>query len=284
MNDSLKNKITEDINKNGYLTELRIGEKFKKCGWDVKYNQAYLDSKTKKSREIDMITSYHGTSKGNEFAFVTINLIIESKKSEKPWVVFCTPKEKYSFEDVSYQLVRRDNFTFQLLNEEFDGYIRRKIPFRGRNYYEAFKNYNEESKIYESIISCSKATHYYKNLKDNNSYYNKNGLDFKFNDKITLEFYLPIIILEGILVKVTLDKKGDALIEEENYIPIVSSHHDEEGAEIKFLPDLFTVSYIETYIKSIEIWINDITNKINKGREKLWKEYVQTGGNRKHNH
>jgi hypothetical protein len=190
--------------------------------------------------------------------------------------VFCTPQKKHNFEDVSYQLVRRDNFTFQLLDEEFEGYIRRKIPFRGRNYYEAFKNYNEESKIYESIISCSKATHYYKNLKDNDSYYNKNGLDFKFNDKITLEFYLPIIILEGILVKVTFDEKGDALIEEENYIPIVSSRHDDAGAEIKFLPDLFTIGYIEAYIKSIEIWINNITDKINKGREKLWNEFVQT--------
>ena len=279
MDEALKTKILQDIIQNGYLTELRIGEICKKCKWDVKYNQAYLDSKTKKSREVDIVASYHGKCDNNEFVSVTINLVIESKKSDKPWVVFCTPKEKYSFEDVSYRLVRRDNFTFQLLDEEFDGYIRKKIPFRGRNYYEAFKKYSEESKIYEAIISCSKATHYFKDLKENNSFYNKNGLDFKFNDQITLEFYLPVIILEGILVKVTLDKKGSGILEEESYIPLVASYHDEDGSEIKFLPDLITVPYIEQYLAAIEYWINKVTKKINQGREKLWNEFVQKGKN-----
>lgn len=277
MDETLKNKILHDISQNGHLTELRIGQLCKKFKWDVKYNQAYLDTKTKKSREVDLIVSYQGKCDNNEFVSVTINLVIASKKSDKPWVIFCTPKEKDSFEDVSYRLVRRDNFTFRLLDEEFDGYIRRKIPFRGRNYYEAFKKYSEESKIYEAIISCSKATHYFKNLKENTSYYNKNGLDFKFNDQITLEFYLPVIVLEGILVKVTLDKEGSPILEQENYIPLVASHHDDDGSEIKFLPDLITIEYSESYLKALESWINKITKKINLGREKLWNEFIQNG-------
>src|SRR5690606_30919067 len=118
MDETLKNKILHDISQNGHLTELRIGELCKKFKWDVKYNQAYLDTKTKKSREVDLIVSYQGKCDNNEFVSVTINLVIASKKSDKPWVIFCTPKEKYSFEDVSYRLVRRDNFTFRLLDEE----------------------------------------------------------------------------------------------------------------------------------------------------------------------
>jgi hypothetical protein len=194
------------------LTELHVGEKLKKLKWSIKYNQVYIDPDTQKTREIDIVACYHGISESNIFSNVSAHLIIETKKSDKPWIAFCTPKDKNSYDDINYQLTRWDNYSFSLLDKEFEGYVRTNTPFRGRSYYEAFKEFKEHSKIYESILNSSKAALFYKEKRDNVFTTNRNGLDFKFNDKVSLEIFIPVIVLEGVLAKVTLGERAMLLL------------------------------------------------------------------------
>ena len=275
MEASLKNKIFDDIKKNGYLTELNVGEKFRKKGWRVQYNQAYLDQDLNKSREIDLVAIYSIPTKTVSAAWVSIHLAIETKKSERPWVVFCSPKDNYA-EDLSlhFNSTIRNNFSFPLLNKEAKGYIRNKIPFRGRNYYEAFKSYNETSKIYEAVLSSSKAARYLKEKED--EYYKNTELDFKFNEPITIKIFLPLIILDGQLVKAIIDNNGEPQLDDADYIPIVAYYHDNKGYEVTLSPDLITFKYLDGYVASIEKWIGILTKKIENGRESLWKEFMKS--------
>lgn len=274
MDTTLRNKILSDIKKNGYLTELNIGENLRKKGWTVQYNQAYLDPDLNKSREIDIIASYSKPSKRFSFSMVSVHLVIEAKMSHRPWVVFCTDKEKYG-EDLSYSFMIRDNYSYRLLEEEVKGYIRQKTKFRGRNYYEAFKEHAEHSKIYEAVLTSSKAASYLRDKEESNLK-NRNTVDFKFNEPITLKLILPVIVLDGKLVKASLKNDGDPDIEETGYIPIVTKYHDTKGNEETFMPDLITFNFLDRYILSITKWVNSLTEKIDKGREELWQEYVQS--------
>lgn len=86
-------KIKKDILKAGLPLELEISEILKQNEWRVDNQSHYYDEQTGKAREIDIVASKSFKPKHSQiYDRVSVNLIIECKKSSKPWIFYAVEK------------------------------------------------------------------------------------------------------------------------------------------------------------------------------------------------
>lgn len=91
MNESLLNRIRQDIEKTGFITELKVASILYKHNWHVSHSRSYEDFDLQKSREIDIDATKNYNHKEANF-YSEFRLIVEVKKiDKKPWVIFTTP-------------------------------------------------------------------------------------------------------------------------------------------------------------------------------------------------
>ncbi len=268
MDDQLKNKIIDDINKTGYLLELFIARKIYARNWRTFVNRSYIDPETNKIRETDVFAfnSY-------DFENVTfkVHLVIETKKHNKPWVVFVNHYDAEITKDIrSFEThLFLDNFSFDIIDTLAfsDKLPRMQVDFIGRNFYEAFKSPNEPSKIYESILSVGKAALYHrdkdhKDYKDFNDGMIEDSELYDKNKRTYFSIYLPVIILEGVLGIATVNETLDLDFNEANYCPVDLDFSDNDMEDSTYLVDIITKDYIDEYLDKIEDWAKSLVEQI----------------------
>ena len=81
-------KIIKDIEKSGFLTELKVGQKLSSKNWKVSFGETYLDYDEKKSREIDIQAYKVKNNKDVNFQLVFTVFIEVKYEPKNPWVVF----------------------------------------------------------------------------------------------------------------------------------------------------------------------------------------------------
>lgn len=81
----MEKRIIDDIKRSGIPTEIRVSSILRRNGWDVANQLPYDDSGT--IRPIDII-AFKAISPN-----MGLGLVIECKKSEKPWVFYMLQKE-----------------------------------------------------------------------------------------------------------------------------------------------------------------------------------------------
>lgn len=271
---SLEEKILNDLDKTGFITELEIGEELHKKGWQPSHGQSYEDLDSNISREIDIHAHRHRYSKKANL-YLTLYLIIEVKKdSKRPWVVFTT-KERFlgGLGWRNAHVLRNHRIPLEgssssrartLLNAS--GVIKNNpkvnYPRVGKAYHEAFKDPGEKSKIYESLISASKATFYLRSLHDPG----KEHTEERFNPKKSVEasLYLPVVVLDGNLYEVYLSNKGEKVIEKVGCLPIQfnfsSPNYGETSydRDLEFFPDIVTKENLGNYLLQLEAWFESM--------------------------
>jgi hypothetical protein len=86
-------RIKEDLKKSGFPTEIQVSSILVKHGWDVENQAYYLDPEENKERTVDVVAHkafFERMGKHDRFNF---SLIIECKKSEKPWVFYSSSRK-----------------------------------------------------------------------------------------------------------------------------------------------------------------------------------------------
>ena len=262
MDDSLRNKILEDINKTGYLLELIVARKLYAKNWRTFVNRSYVDPETKKIRETDV---YAFNAYQIDNIYLEVNLVIETKKHSKPWVIFVNHYDAEIVKDIrSFEThLFLDNFNLDLIDtyQFSDTLPRMQVDYIGRNFYEAFKSPNENSKIYEAIISVGKAAIYHRDKEK----YDGAILDSDNYDKTKptkISVFLPLIILEGVLSIATITESLEINFQETNYCPVDLDFDDDDFNDSTYLVDIITKDYLEEYIVKIETWINSVVTHI----------------------
>lgn len=263
--DQLLNKIKEDLNKTGFVTELKAAKIAKLNDWRVKFNSNYLDLDTGKSREFDLDVS---TSFGSYPEFnLHIQLNIEVKKSKKPWIIF-TEDIDYSNSDSHRPgfglIIAFDNFsTEEVLDMEgiMDSFMRLDRNYIGRNFCEAFKDPDEPSKIFEALISISKASIYSREL--NMSPWAKEQEDdptMHYDPEMPCYYHIiqPLVILEGKLIGAKLDENGEIALKDLDYVPLEIEYTSEKYEGMRFYPDIITLDYFKEYLDKTKSWGNAI--------------------------
>lgn len=266
----IEKKIREDIEKTGFVSELKVVSTLLENKWHPEHSYTYEDKDENISREIDVITYKPITDKN---CTVGINLIIEIKKSESPWVVFTTQKKatlswatnlfiagrswilkkKYGTYESKLNVINSLNVQENCL---------RKDSLRvGKAFHELNKNPSDKSKIYGALISSGKAAKYYRDLN-----YNESESIYKSGDYTSIILFLPLVVLDGILFEVYNDSKGEIKIEKKDFIPVEMFYSSpkykslENQFGVTFAPDLITIDYLTEYIKKIELWQTGLLN------------------------
>ena len=90
--NTLRERIREDLLASGFPTELAVGGRLRSRGWLCQHAQYYIDLDEKKGREIDILAwkgsheSRHGPDEPEASADASVTLVVECKKSHRPWV------------------------------------------------------------------------------------------------------------------------------------------------------------------------------------------------------
>lgn len=209
MPKSLKTRIINNLEETGFPLEVAISLDLDKRNWQVYPGALYKDPETLISREIDIHTLKVDLSLSNKAPTKTTlsdankfisHLVIQCRKADKPWVFFDNGR-------LSWPRIPPQNFKSD--REEFHGLFLHDLKAAGRkvgpsletfglrkhryiqatfhkSHHEAFSQKGgNQSKIYESLITVSKALDYFKN---------RYGIG-----RHSIHLFIPMIVIDGTL-------------------------------------------------------------------------------------
>lgn len=280
----LEEKILKDIEKTGFVTELKAVSLLIEKGWSAEHSTTYEDKDENRSREIDIIASKVEYVKELGFR-LTIYLVVEVKKSERPWIIFTTDKK---FRTPGWAQIHNGYNTSKwekYAEMKEGGYystvfdldcISRKSPrenvFRiGKAFHELEKSPNDKSNIYSALICSGKAAKYFCDRYN----YGDQPKDFELDTETDLSLFLPTVVLDGHLFEVYNGSSGEMKVKKESYIPVEmkysSPNYRDGNWDIDFFPDVVTFDYLSTYIDNIESWRQSMIKKMTKQLRDLGK-------------
>lgn len=262
----IKEKILEDIKKTGFIVELNSVSKLLEKDWQTEHSTSYEDKDENKSREIDIIASKVDYIK--EFdTRITFSLVIEVKKSERPWIIFTTFAK---FTSLGWRVLNKCRNTDKWVKSEdlpSGGFFStvltvdciaidspRRNSYRvGKAFHELAKDPSDKSKIYEALISSAKAAYYLRNR-----FPLQKPKEFNASEEVDIQIFLPIVILEGRLFEVYNALSGKIQIEEKDYIPVEMSYsspnYSAGGWDTDFFPDVIKFEFLDTYLDMVDNW------------------------------
>ena len=205
MSKNLSQKIIDDLEKVGFPVEVAISSDLENQNWAVYNGALFEDSDESKTREIDvhavdvdfsLANKVKGqTKRGNENKLIS-HLIIEVKKSDKPWIFFDNGRP--SWPEIPSQNLKSEKEDFPSLFDDLKGlglkehrYIRAKLH---KSYHVAFTKPSDPSMIYEALVKPAKALSYFK------EHYGIGGY--------VLHLFTPVVVFDGSLWSASLDRRG----------------------------------------------------------------------------
>jgi hypothetical protein len=262
--ESFEVGLRKDILKTGYPAEVLTAASLTARHWHCVLGPSYLDSNEGISREFD-VRAYKElkTLKGDAPIVLGIYLLVECKKSEKPWVFFTAPSEIERHGELRYgdfihakTIAGVPLFSYGWMGEEpviphdewltFHHYATHQRW--GHNYYEPFKKQEKTDRsvqIYTAIHSVVNATrHYVRNAHE---------------EKRWVRIYYPLIVFDGEMFEARVVSKDNIEILPVDHM--VLKYHsssnerfdDLQGVDGRMaLIDIVRISHIDKYCEQIE--------------------------------
>jgi len=242
--NNLKEKIIDDLLLTGFPLEVFVSNVLSKADWRAEASPLYIDPDNKNTRELDIyaLKIYNKEPRDNTSLFS--HLIIQCKKSSKPWVFFDNAGADYFWIGFYSLKCNKDGFISKLCNEGTSiGFTnhRYKNVKKHRSFHTAFKEPNQASGIYEALITSCKALEYYKNLY---------GIPGN-----TAHFLTPIVVLDGTLWSASMSKTSKIKIKQVNKLVVKFDYIFGDDKK----PNKYTYQYVEVITrKEFERRINEI--------------------------
>jgi hypothetical protein len=210
---NIEAKILEEITKTGFPLELRVADFLQRDGRYVANSLYYLDQDEGKGREIDLralknlFLDFYLEKHPSEFdspCSVRDCLLIECKKSNKPWVIFTSAGTPYDNELFDLDCQGFDE-NAEWYTETFLTELEKVHPFatdkmRGRGHFEPFKGGEGGEMIFKAITTVVKATIATR----------KNGFGA---GRGSVFFYYPLVVFDGLLFEAHLKDGAISLSE-----------------------------------------------------------------------
>lgn len=113
MSEEEAERILEDMEEQGFPLEVRTSEILKDHEWEVTNQAAYSDIESKKHRTVDIVAEKNVLYEPKELGF-DLWLLIECKRSIKPWVFYCSDFDLDS-EEIRRKFVSSTQFSINQL-------------------------------------------------------------------------------------------------------------------------------------------------------------------------
>jgi len=249
MDDQFQKRVIEDLWKSGFGSELKAIKAFDdRKEWSAVTGSSFFDPVQNISRELDFTAHKHRfrrKSERGEFLFnVTVSLVAEVKKSEKPWAVmrsspWATPELPF----LMHAMIRSTAPDLQTaIHSAFaKGCIISANKWFGHGVHEVFKKPDEHGRWFKSAAKTCRASFAA----------TRRSLRKLQGDPWIIEYVQPLVVLDGKLLAVALDEKKEMLLED---ISFASVQFEERGRETAkaFVVDLVTLDALPAYIDRIE--------------------------------
>jgi hypothetical protein len=254
---NLEAKILGEIGKTGFPLELRVADFLQSRGYFVASSLYYLDQDEDKGREIDIqalkgisLGFYLGTgdespSPDDEPCMVRNCLLIECKKSDKPWVIFTSPESSYDKElfELDCKGLNKNAERLWFESEDFLNQLEKIHPFaahkmRGHGHFEPFKSGESSEMIFKALITSVKATIATR--------------DSKFAaGPGRVCFYYPLIVFDGLLYEAHLDN-GTIRLNETDTVMVSFFYASAKYKEERFIVPILTEKGLPAFCVSLD--------------------------------
>jgi hypothetical protein len=265
MDNDLGKKITEDLEKSGFASEMKVVATFWKSKWNCKSGLVYFDHDEKKSRELDFrgIHIYSQDNLMSEFV-----ILGEVKKSQHPWVVFkrgdseIPAIELFGGEDIlcAYNLPMPRTHT--LARAEFSLTARNR--WQGYGIHETFKNPDQPSRWFSAFVATSKAVE--NSVMYFESYFkgNKKLKEYNSQQPSYLGILKPVVIIDGSLFSAeTTD--GQLIVNEIQAASVKFEYKSVNYARNHYLVDLVCINALGDYLRFCEQQHQTVVNQVLTG-------------------
>jgi hypothetical protein len=258
--DELKRNILEQIAKTGYPLEIVTATTLERRGWLVWSSPAYLDEEEGKGREIDVKAVRYASGSASlriGVPAVRVVLIIECKKSEKPWVFFVRaegyrdpwPAELHCFSRLTNLLpavlVERPVVTMDWLVANHHYFRDSRLA---RTYFEPSRKDTEKraQAIYAAASCATKACLYELARMPPNT--------------IDHVFAYPVIVFDGPLFEATMVAENDSVsLTRARHVRLAFDYILKAAPEsrwardvVPFIVDVITRDYLSDYADMVE--------------------------------
>jgi len=255
----LLSRVKAEILKTGYPTQVRLADFLQRELWGVVQSPAYLDDVEGISREYDLRAYREWTVAGTSPPFlIGVYLIIECKKSDKPWVFFTT--EATHLRGRLGELIRgkvADKIVFATRNSSAayltdDDLLSFHHYFRGarlaHSYFEPFKGKDPRDAsptIFSAMLSCTKPTLFLHKDRPIERW---------------LRIHYPVVVFDGQLLDARIREDGEielvrvpSLIVEFSYMaPNPSPRTQSWENEERFYIDVVSSQGVRDFAKALE--------------------------------
>lgn len=261
--EGLEEQILRNLIKTGFINELHIANKLNNANWKTSLNQSFQDIDTNTSREIDIVARKAGKTKCGMLS-MSVHLVIECKKIEKyPWVIISNQIENSLYFHLypGWSIIHAGEkymdgggiFPPRLIDEHF---MRSNSTRIGSAFHDAFKDSTEASQIFKAFMSACKAAVYKSKLYD----IDKEWSAYKIEDPTRLDFFHPVVVVDGPLFEAFLDLKNELTVKRADWVPITYRHTSPQyGDDTLFHCDIVTFNYFDKYLNSVENWLTKMS-------------------------
>lgn len=271
--DNLEKAVLEEITKTGYPLEIVTATILERRGWLVWSSPVYLDEDEGKGREIDVkAVRYASGSASLQLGRPAVQpvLMVECKKSEKPWVFFVRtegyrypwPAEVHCVSPVPnllpYILVKRPVVTMEWLTANHHYFRDSRLA---RTYFEPFRKDSEKRSqaIYAAASCATKACLY--ELKRSGP------------AAINHTFVYPVIVFDGPLFEATVASNNASVSLTEarhvrlafNYIPKSPPEAQWARDALPFIVDVITREWLDDYLAMVEGFSAELARYLSLG-------------------
>ena len=256
MADNIEAQILSEINKTGFHLELRVSDWLAKWKYSAKHSVYYIDNDESKGRELDILAHKTSWKEERKFLWFADNVLaVECKKSDKPWVIFTSPKDGdddnniFLYDHIVERDIEMPIWTSDTIWETVIDPVSAINPLFnhsriGRTYFVPFTNSENSEIIYKSLTTAVKATIA---IKENSGYGGSRVI-----------FYYPTVVLQGRLFESYLENGESKLVETE-IVPVSFTYQSAKYKPVNFIVPIVTENVFEKYLssleKTLELWI-----------------------------
>lgn len=251
-------KIKNDIRQSGFPLELHILNicSTKNTGRMPSLRYEYQGD----FRELDLLTSFETMDFGSRRAVpqhTSTNLIIECKKSRaKPWIFFSSPPfesanltfflKYWSDFDSHFSSTQAPSLLAQIFPNIRDGHYAAEIAPKCISYYEAFSGTSGPREIYRAIDSVITYLNYRRPSR-----LNRREGSGNFS-----EFYLPVIVLDGLLFEASVNK-DEIDVRPRLHVQLRTFHR-----ESLYVIDIVTRDHFDQFFNEVEHFHEQLVSAI----------------------
>lgn len=271
-------RIRKDLEKHGFTHEIEVSRLLSSKGWTTVNRYYFVDEETTKQREIDCLATKQireislediGAEVDLRTCFRSfleknlwgLRLIIECKKSAKPWVFHTTEPDYLSFlylrclGNLPKYLSQRSHIPLKSEGEELSmwAYIFEKLHCSfikniriSRNYFEPFTQ-GKGNRILDAVMKVTKALNY--DLRKMRDLIKK----MKLTDYLLI--YYPIIVFEGNLYELKFEKNQSEIF------PIDYLQYSANYANEDYRIEVVTKKFLPKFLEYLDVeigWLKKI--------------------------